>query len=572
MTGNYVQTSAGTLSIDLAGTAAGTSYSQLAVTGSVALAGSLQLALNYTDQPGDNYEIVNQAAGSAVSGTFAGLAEGSQALVGIKAFNVTYLGGTGNDLVLTAAQHDVVTWIGGTSGDWNTGSNWVGGAVPSANEDVIIPAGDTVTISSGAESIDKLTLAGGLVIDAGASLAVASNSTVSGTLALAGGTLQAAGTLTVSGTFNWYDGTLTGTGSTSIASAGTLNVADGSIGSPTGRVLDQALVNAGTVDWTTSRSTTATANGAITNQAGATFKLDGSSGGLAVSGSAATFANAGTFIVSIGSNTFGFALPLTNTGSLSLQSGTLAASAAIANSGTVTVPSGTTLTVTGAAYTQSAGTTNLAGTLSSNQTVSLTGGTLAGTGTVAADLSNGGTVAPGSPLGILTVTGNYTQTSTGTLSIDLAGTTVGTGYSQLDVSGLVTLAGSLQLALNYSPHAGDTYQIVDPPQSVNGTFNGLPEGGQAVVGVKAFNVSYQGDAVSLTSSANDVVTWIGGTSGDWGTASNWTGNAVPGTNDDVIIPAGDTVTISAGAPVDQQPHFVGRATYWAIVQTIPLHR
>ena len=85
----------------------------------------------------------------------------------------------------------------------------------------------------------------------------------------------------------------------------------------------------------------------------------------------------------------------------------------------------------------------MAGTLSSHQTIILTGGLLAGTGSVSADLSNGAKVIPGtatngvpSAPGTLTVTGNYTQTANGILSIDLAGTaTAGVNYSQLFVDG-----------------------------------------------------------------------------------------------------------------------------------------
>src|SRR5262249_44253912 len=37
-----------------------------------------------------------------------------------------------------------------------------------------------------------------------------------------------------------------------------------------------------------------------------------------------------------------------------------------------------------------------------------------------------------------------------------------------------------------------------------------------------------------------VFTWLGGTSSNWSTASNWDANAVPGTNDAAIIPASVT--------------------------------
>ncbi|HEX4085413.1 MAG TPA: CARDB domain-containing protein, partial [Chthoniobacteraceae bacterium] len=55
-------------------------------------------------------------------------------------------------------------------------------------------------------------------------------------------------------------------------------------------------------------------------------------------------------------------------------------------------------------------------------------------------------------------------------------------------------------------------------------------------------------AVHAAISAQDIttVTWTGGATGDWNTAANWSNQLIPGTNNDVVIPVGSTVTISAG--------------------------
>ena len=45
------------------------------------------------------------------------------------------------------------------------------------------------------------------------------------------------------------------------------------------------------------------------------------------------------------------------------------------------------------------------------------------------------------------------------------------------------------------------------------------------------------------------VTWIGPVTGDWATAANWSTTAVPGSTDDVIIPATFTVTVSTQAGI-----------------------
>jgi hypothetical protein len=62
------------------------------------------------------------------------------------------------------------------------------------------------------------------------------------------------------------------------------------------------------------------------------------------------------------------------------------------------------------------------------------------------------------------------------------------------------------------------------------------------------------DGTSATTSADlftyspaNTVTWVGGSSGSWGTASNWSSGALPGAGDDVVIVPGVTVTISGGA-------------------------
>ncbi len=557
VTGNYTQNASGTLLIDLA--APGTS-SQLAVTGNVALDGALALSLTYSDSPGDNYEIINQQSGSGVSGMFANLPEGSEALAlqSQKAFFVTYLGGTGNDVSLTAAAHDVVTWIGGYSNDWNDHRNWAGQQVPNSTDDVVIPAGANVSLGSGTPAIDKLTLSGALEVSGGASLAIAGNSTVNGTLTLADGTLTDSGVLTVNGTLDWYDGTLTGTGSTAISATGTLNIADGSVSNPVGRMLEQPLTNAGTVAWSASRVTTATDTGAITNQASGVFNIENSTGGLAISASTPpTFTNAGTLTFANGTSTFSFAEPIDNTGSLTVQSGTLTFIGAFSNQGAVTIEGGATLSVTGATYQQSTGTTTTLGTLSSDESVDLAGGILTGTGTIAASLTNGGTVSPGTAsgntAGTLVVQGDYAQASGGTLLIDLGGIATGT-YSQLDVSGSVNLDGTLAVSVNYAAAANDNYQVVSQQSNapISGTFRGIAEGGVVVGGTKAFVVTYRAGAtqndVGLTCANYDVVTWVGGYSNNWGDGQNWTGTQAPTSIDEVIIPAGATVTISSGAP------------------------
>ena len=93
---------------------------------------------------------------------------------------------------------------------------------------------------------------------------------------------------------------------------------------------------------------------------------------------------------------------------------------------------------------QSGGTTTIpAGTSLSAGALTLTGGTLNGSGTFSGPVTNtGGTVAPGNSPGTLTVSGNYSQGSGGTLAIAVDGS----GAGVLRVNGNATLAGTLALA------------------------------------------------------------------------------------------------------------------------------
>jgi hypothetical protein len=59
---------------------------------------------------------------------------------------------------------------------------------------------------------------------------------------------------------------------------------------------------------------------------------------------------------------------------------------------------------------------------------------------------NGGTVAPSTTGGVLTISGAYQQTSSGTLSPVITGTTPGTKFGQLSVGGTATLAGTLKVS------------------------------------------------------------------------------------------------------------------------------
>ncbi|MBD3402146.1 T9SS type A sorting domain-containing protein [candidate division GN15 bacterium] len=101
------------------------------------------------------------------------------------------------------------------------------------------------------------------------------------------------------------------------------------------------------------------------------------------------------------------------------------------------------------------------------------GGTLAGSGDVALDLVNDGTISPGDSAGHLatfTVGGSYSQTVDGILEIEL-----GDGASDvLDVAGSAALDGEITVSIapGYTPQVGDRFAVISAG-SVTGTFGGI---------------------------------------------------------------------------------------------------
>jgi hypothetical protein len=120
------------------------------------------------------------------------------------------------------------------------------------------------------------------------------------------------------------------------------------------------------------------------------------------------------------------------------------------------------------------------GTLSSPISVGI-GGTLRGSGKVIGNTTVAGMLSPGNSPGILTVTGNLTQQSTATLSVDIDGAEAGTGagkHDQVQVSNTFTADGALVARLRgitgaatntFIPSIGQSFEVVKA-NSVQGIF------------------------------------------------------------------------------------------------------
>ncbi len=94
-----------------------------------------------------------------------------------------------------------------------------------------------------------------------------------------------------------------------------------------------------------------------------------------------------------------------------------------------------------------AGARQLAGGLSSAGPFNFNGGKLSGSGNFNGSVIKATEVCPGSSPGITTCNGNYTQTSAGTLKIEIGGRVPGSQHDQLVVNGPATLDGTLRFCL-----------------------------------------------------------------------------------------------------------------------------
>lgn len=149
--------------------------------------------------------------------------------------------------------------------------------------------------------------------------------------------------------------------------------------------------------------------------------------------------------------------------------------------GTLTFAGASPNTYTGTT-TVSEGTLNLAkyaGIIAVGGALTIQAGAfLTGSGTIYASVTNSGTINPGGTgaVGTLTIQGNYTQTASGVLNLELGGTTSG-AFDQLAISGQASLAGTLNVSLlpGYQPSHGDAFAALKFASSVGGfaVVNGL---------------------------------------------------------------------------------------------------
>lgn len=192
---------------------------------------------------------------------------------------------------------------------------------------------------------------------------------------------------------------------------------------------------------------------------------------------------------------------------------------AISGTGVVNqIGSGTT-TLTGdntysGATTVSAGTLVVNGSISGSNTTVNNGAAIGGAGILGSlNVLAGGNVNPGASPGFLASpgilnTGNLSLA--GALNIEIAGTTPGVLYDQLNAVGTVNLTGGT-LSLQFDSFAaaiGDLFFILtnDGVDAITGTFSGLPTDGSAFsLGGQQWRISYAADFTAGTfTNGNDI--------------------------------------------------------------------
>jgi hypothetical protein len=388
------------------------------------------------------------------------------------------IAGTGNNVSTTAASFS------------NTGT-------------LTINAGDSFIAPALTQISGSTLTAGTFVLGGNLDLAATANITTnSANLTLEGGTIQTGSTndlanlnsntnaLTLASNANF-------TAVGNFTNSGALTVNKGSKFSLTGT---HTLTNlsAGTL-------------GSGTYTIGGTLQLTTANGGITTNAANLTLTGTGFSIKDGTANALaGFN---NNTGTFALASGAnFTTGGNFTDSGTATIAKGTKLTIGGTnnTYTQSAGTTNLDGTLAGGN-ATVTGGLFQGAGTVSKNLTIGGggtaptlNVGDAGKTGLLAITGTYTQLSTGTMTGLINGTTAGTGFSQLNVTGTAALAGTINFTVaagfQGSLFLGETFTVLNAA-SITGSFS------NSTIAINSsfhFTVTYTSTGVVLTVASGPV--------------------------------------------------------------------
>lgn len=151
--GNLTLNSGSTLALNINGVTAGTGYDRIVVNGTVDVSGAaLAVTHGYAAGSGDSYTVIVNDAADAVTGTFSGVSEGNtfNATGNGTQLTASYIGGSGNDLTLSAPSAPTITNVSSSTAN---GTYKIGDVITinvQFNSAVNVTGTPTLTLETGA--------------------------------------------------------------------------------------------------------------------------------------------------------------------------------------------------------------------------------------------------------------------------------------------------------------------------------------------------------------------------------------------------------------------------------------
>lgn len=417
-------------------------YGKLDGTGSLLLRGGSQTVQNSDGTAGasGNFQLLLTNASTAPTGSFA-LDTGSSA-TDRKDFG--YVNDTNTTLTLKSLTgHGAIrTDAGGVSGSSVT--RFI--TVNQSSGDTVFN-GAILSHKSGASAVRSITFekTGASALELAGFIGKETSASAAGAAPV--NLIANGGTLNITNSFN------TTTTNTDAINIGAVTVTSGTLAFSSQALLNNAgtagassiAMNGGTLRWNTGTTQDLTA--------GTSSRL------TLVDGKTATFDTQG--------NNVSF--------SNALGGGAIAASVVKTGSGTLTLAGNNTYTGT---TTVSAGTLVINGSISTGVVTVESGATLMGSGTIggATTIEAGATLSPGNSPGLLTV--DNALTLEGTTLMELGGWVSGTQYDSINVSGLLTYGGALNIISynSYNLAQVASYNLFSIGGSTAGTFDSVTIG------------------------------------------------------------------------------------------------
>jgi fibronectin-binding autotransporter adhesin len=392
-----------------------------------------------------------------------------------------------------------------------------------ANTSSLTIAGTTTSVTTSAASFSNT---GTLTIDAGDSFVapaltqISGSTLTAGTYILAGNLdLTAAANITTNSANLTLEGGSIETGSTNDLANLASNTNSLTLASKASFTATGNFSNSGKLTIDSGSTFTLTGTNVLTNLSsgtlsggtytiGGTLQLTSTNGGITSNAANLTLTGTAAKIMDGTSNALSGFDNNASTGKFTLSGDATLTTATsnFSNAGTVTVSKGSTLTVGGSNnYNQTAGTTTVDGTLL-GASITAMGGSIFGAGTLQGNTSIGNATGAAATLnvgdngkaGLLAITGNYTQLATGKMNVSIGGLTTGT-YSELTVSGLTSLGGTLTVAIVNglvltSANIGTQFVVLSSTGTLSGSFTNAT----VTVGTDEFSITYVGNTVVLT--------------------------------------------------------------------------